>query len=500
MHFERKTGSRARRLSRRSGSVLIYTAASMIVFLGVAALSVDMGFLYMRRAEAQKAADAAALAGASTLFKPNPDPNAADQRDPRPMDQRLKEATAVAEQYAALNGYGPANGATVQCIYPPSPASDDKDIYFRVKVGRPEPAFFGRIFTRSATRPVEAAAVALAQENRVIARMPISGVGSYGIASGPINLSLFGPYGFYEYGDPYSTMYANMISRPGPLRPNPLYVKDAGVLFDLNFNANYQANRGNQARVEIFDPGTYNAGGNPNAETDKRIDEIRPGWPGRDQNATTTRYELLSYQYNSSDPSQQRDLRVEQQKTYPGNDPAADMTWDPAFDFTIDPARRYMIRAVTTDGSSENGFSLRVGPPHDTMTDVEWNKQYGKDTDILAQGRLPINFNKGGDIRVALGNVPAEARNGFVYIDKFDTDIGGRGLRFECEGWKTFPGTVAGNGQWVKDTIPLPADYPGGNWFAVYTANSQDTSAWQMYYEGPEVKTPGTIKTVSLVQ
>lgn len=499
-----KRQSRTRRSSRRSGSVIVYTAASMIAFLGVAALSVDMGFLYTRRAEAQRASDAAALAGASTLFKRNPDPNdpTIDLGDFRTMKQRLDEATLVAQQYAALNGYGSANGATVDCTYPPAPVGDAAHIYLRVKVSRPEPAFFGRIFTRSSTRLVEAASVALNQEAKVMpASIPISGVGSYGIASGPINLSMFGPYGYYEFGDPFSTKYINMINQPAPLRPNPAYVPDAGITFDLNLNANYVTKYGNDAQVEIFDPGTYNKGGNPDALTDERIDEIRPGWPGRDRDETTTRYELLSYQYNANDTFARDGLQVEQSKTYPGGDPTADMAWDPAFNFTVDPSRRYLIKAVTIDGSSENGFSLRAGPPHKQMDDKDWNKQYADSTTILAQGRLPINFNSGGNIRVGLGYVPPEARNGSVSINKFDTDIGGSGLRYECDGWKTFPGTIAGNGQWVEDTIKLPADYPGGNWFAVYTAQAQDSSAWVMKYQGPDIpKPPGGHEFVSLVQ
>jgi Putative Flp pilus-assembly TadE/G-like len=49
------------------GVSLWLLAASMVVILGMAALAIDLGFLYVARNEAQRAADAAALAGAEAL-------------------------------------------------------------------------------------------------------------------------------------------------------------------------------------------------------------------------------------------------------------------------------------------------------------------------------------------------------------------------------------------------------------------------------------------------
>src|SRR5579864_8103953 len=50
------------------GSTLVIVAAVMIVLLGVAALAIDLVSFYAVRAEAQRAADAAALAGAQTFL------------------------------------------------------------------------------------------------------------------------------------------------------------------------------------------------------------------------------------------------------------------------------------------------------------------------------------------------------------------------------------------------------------------------------------------------
>lgn len=53
-----------RRHTKEEGYTLVIIASLLVVFLGFIALSVDMGVLYSARASAQRAADAAALAGA----------------------------------------------------------------------------------------------------------------------------------------------------------------------------------------------------------------------------------------------------------------------------------------------------------------------------------------------------------------------------------------------------------------------------------------------------
>ena len=53
---------------RQSGAAAVLVAFLMIVFLGIAALALDVGYLYVVRTELQNAADAAALAGAGRLY------------------------------------------------------------------------------------------------------------------------------------------------------------------------------------------------------------------------------------------------------------------------------------------------------------------------------------------------------------------------------------------------------------------------------------------------
>ena len=64
----RKTALNCPRLVRNErGSVLALVAAGLVVFIGMAALSIDLGMIYSGRSEAQRSAEAGAHAGASIL-------------------------------------------------------------------------------------------------------------------------------------------------------------------------------------------------------------------------------------------------------------------------------------------------------------------------------------------------------------------------------------------------------------------------------------------------
>jgi hypothetical protein len=58
---------RQRNLEQQSGLVIVMLALVLVVLLGVAALALDLGRLYVLKSEMQNAADAAALAGAAEL-------------------------------------------------------------------------------------------------------------------------------------------------------------------------------------------------------------------------------------------------------------------------------------------------------------------------------------------------------------------------------------------------------------------------------------------------
>lgn len=455
---------------KKRGISIIYAALTMVIFLGLMGLVVDVGYLYRQRADAQRAADAAALAGALRL----PDNNA---------------ALASAQYYAALNGYNVnVSGVTVTGLVNPDGTHPN---WYRVRVRRPERLFFGSVF-RLYTTQIGATAVA-----EYLSQVPINitGGGAYG-ANGPVNLSVFGPYAYYSYGDAYSPRWLNDGSA------NPLY-NDKGYDFAITVPSNYSTTNGtSQVMVEVFDPDCYNSatgGGNVNnANGTTRVDEIRSApplpHPQPSTNYTTTVYSLY---WTNNTPNDTTDDVLIATSSY-GNTSSTDMQWVTPSGFNFNSATygtgTYRLNVKPTDGASENGFNLRAGPPR--ASGVAFNASNG--TSITATGRLPMNFNTSGTVTVTLGYVPAAAAGGAMYIDKFDTDVGAVSITYRCDtlSGQSWPGVLSGNGLWAKDTIQIPDTYTGGTWTATYQAGVQDTSVWSMSYSRIAAGTPGKVRLV----
>jgi Flp pilus assembly protein TadG len=106
------------RLKNESGAILALTAILMIVFIGMAALAIDVGSFYQAQKHAQSAADAAALAAVNDL----------------PTSPAL--ATTAADNYVAQN----YPGASTPVVTYPSTTQ------IKVVVNAVTPSFFGQIF------------------------------------------------------------------------------------------------------------------------------------------------------------------------------------------------------------------------------------------------------------------------------------------------------------------------------------------------------------------
>jgi hypothetical protein len=442
--------------SRRRGVAIVYAALGMVVFLGVTGLVVDIGRLHKIEAEAQRAADAAALAGALHLSD----------------GKELENARA----YAKLNGYDWQQPGVTLTGTPGTGANSQ----YTVALKRPEQTLFMRILGYT-TKDVGAIATA---EVTTAAPLDISGGGNYGMNDGVANPSLFGPYAEYEYGDPYSTKYLT----DGSL--NPEY-NGAGYDFFVNIPSDYAAKNGSAAKIEIFDPDCYNADGVDGWDEIREPGANNPTGPSK--NATTTVYTLFA-----------PDGRQVAQATV-GDDPTTNLKWvTPSgfeFDTNLFGTGNYRLNIKSTDGSSENGFNLRAGPPHDPeMTDQQWHDQYGENgTNITATGRLPMNFTKSGTVTVKLGFVDERIAGGKMFIEKFDTDIGSKSITYTCDSLpgQSWTGTLADNGEWGPvDTIDLPETYKGGNWSATYVAGAADTSAWKMSFSKFIPGQPGVVRLV----
>jgi len=111
------------RNNNERGQSMVLTVVFMVVLLGFAALVVDVGSWYRAHRAAQSTADASALAGAAVL----PDTAA---------------ASSLATQYASKNTTGAGTGSP-QITFTQSGYEMDT---ITVKVTRPSPGFFARIF------------------------------------------------------------------------------------------------------------------------------------------------------------------------------------------------------------------------------------------------------------------------------------------------------------------------------------------------------------------
>ncbi len=99
------TTSLRRRVKEEKGATIILVAVSMVVLLGMAALAIDVGYLYVVRGELQNAADSGALAGAQVLYLP----------DGTQVDTSETGAIPTATAYVA-NNYSEQAAVQVQSV------------------------------------------------------------------------------------------------------------------------------------------------------------------------------------------------------------------------------------------------------------------------------------------------------------------------------------------------------------------------------------------------
>ncbi len=127
-------------LRNESGVILVLSAMSLVILLGVAAFAVDLGWIAYNQLEARKTAEAGALAGVVHMPLPGcADPTAGTD----PYD--------VAIDTAGRNGYTVANGDTV------TPADGGTCARLKVTVSRTIPTFFMKVFGYSSLTVAESA-------------------------------------------------------------------------------------------------------------------------------------------------------------------------------------------------------------------------------------------------------------------------------------------------------------------------------------------------------
>jgi Flp pilus assembly protein TadG len=113
----------SRRHTDERGQALLITVLFLVVLMGCAALTLDVGMWFREQRQAQATADEAALAGAQAL------------------PTNSANALVLAQQYANANGGGVAAGdRTLRSDY-------ETNDTVTVKVTRPAPSFFSRVLS-----------------------------------------------------------------------------------------------------------------------------------------------------------------------------------------------------------------------------------------------------------------------------------------------------------------------------------------------------------------
>ena len=451
----------------------------------VCAIVVDEGYWFYRKAEMQRATDAATMAGAGALISGDQSTAVARSRS-----QALK--------YAQINGFAEADPKVKVALH-----NNVAEKTFSVTITRPEPTFFGSVFGTRAVNLVTTAVASYNRPTRVL--IPVTG-GNYGLNNGPINLGIYGPDQITNRGDLYSARYTT--DTQGLIVPNPDY-RPEGYSFAITLSPQFGSNT---ATLQLYDADSFDSGADLTAD-DKVWDEgthVRYGPNGSGYgalgagNLTVTRYTLYADSGTPFDPSD--DTLINSLDV--GNDQNYDRQWKDAFTWRVDTYRNarpnvnFRMAAQTISGSTENGFNVRVVRPGET--DATFENGGGNGSSVSAIGDIPVNFGKNGLGEVSLGYVPAGATQ--VRIDHFDSDVGvtaGTQIEYLYENngvtSQTYPGNsllgAAADNVTETDTIDL-SGYTGGFWKAIYNAGGSDNTTWRLSYDGPPTDTPGSIRLI----
>ena len=165
--------------SSERGSILILTALSMTVLLGIAALSLDISFMYDKRDRLHAAADAGAKSAAFEL-----------QRNSSISLTNLK---AFANQQVSLHGFNPAGTTNVVVNHPPAGGAFGGNAgYVEVIVSETTSTFFGKILGWTSVTPSARAVAGTSNNLACIITLKGPGSGPYSLEIGNTTMTLNG--------------------------------------------------------------------------------------------------------------------------------------------------------------------------------------------------------------------------------------------------------------------------------------------------------------------
>jgi len=154
---------------RRAGTVVIAVMVCLIALLSIIALSLDGGLVLDKRRQAQCAADSAALAGASELYRTWFTNKGLDEGPKRGTGPAAGEITEFVKEVAAANGFTDGeDGVTVEVHIPPTSGPNTGRLgHCEVKISLTQRRYFSKIFGSSATIPIGARAVSRGRNSTI---------------------------------------------------------------------------------------------------------------------------------------------------------------------------------------------------------------------------------------------------------------------------------------------------------------------------------------------
>lgn len=130
---------------KQRGTTLLLAVAALFLLLGMAAIAIDVLTLYVARTDAQRAADAAALAGAKVFVTSGCTTTANCTSGSASMVVK-RQVEGVGSQNKVFGQF--ANIADADITFPPSPTNDAHDPIVQVNVHRVIPTFLAAALTR----------------------------------------------------------------------------------------------------------------------------------------------------------------------------------------------------------------------------------------------------------------------------------------------------------------------------------------------------------------
>lgn len=463
-------------LCSEGGQAIVIITVAMIVFIALLGLALDLGVIFVRRVQLSRAVDAAALAAVTEL------PN-------------LEAAETVATEFFHANGFpnvdpaviaGAGTLTTTNCLT--VTATLTQSLFFMPIFGYDE-ALIPALAVAEYKSPVE---------------MFVSQTGESGV-EGVVNLSVFGPNTWTNYGDAFTPLYSDDPGTPNPYRDEMDGKYTFRILIPPGFDDDHP-----RLFVEILDPDCYNrpnppgdppevevrlvGGGTatralPSDSRDRkngcliptgdpaneywfwRMDENREPFGNSNSYTaaynTTTRYtlyyedaegsrhDLATYTKGGAESDADTDLKW----TLPaGFNPCVDADSTncsyccPDIAVAENGARSLFLEVEAIDGSSENGFDIWAGPQRALPKNVNERNvmllenpelQSSGGVVVTAIGYLPLNVNTDTTFTVTLAYIPPEKAGVYIKVSNFDNDCP---CGSACEAEQDAPRCVSGWG------------------------------------------------------